>query len=128
MGSAADLAYDPAMVWWQQSFVQVTLPVMITVVLTTWYQCRRFTAVRDSIGKRIDEVRSIIASSTCWRMDCFWKISLDDLLRCIYHANRSANCIILGANADVIVPKLLFDRFEFGARKFVLFSRLKHSA
>jgi hypothetical protein len=36
--------------------------------------------------------------------------------------------MILPGKEPVMVAKLLFERFEFGARKLVLFKRLKHSA
>jgi hypothetical protein len=44
--------------WWQQPFFQVALPVMVTFVIATWYQAGRITDLRETIGKRIDDLRS----------------------------------------------------------------------
>jgi hypothetical protein len=44
--------------WSQQPFFQVAVPVMVTFVLATWYQSSRITDLRDSLGKRIDDLRS----------------------------------------------------------------------
>jgi len=67
------------MQWWQQPFFQVALPIVVTFTLATWYQAGRFSDlagrisdmagrisdmggrisdVRDSLGKRIDELRN----------------------------------------------------------------------
>ena len=39
--------------WWQQPFVQVALPIIITFAIATWYQSKRV----DDQGKRIDDLR-----------------------------------------------------------------------
>ena len=53
------------MQWWQQPFFQVALPVMVTFILASWYQTGRISDlsgrisdVRDSLGKRIDDLRN----------------------------------------------------------------------
>ena len=43
------------MIWWQQPFFQVALPIMIAIVLGTWYQCRRIDRMCDSINRWPDE-------------------------------------------------------------------------
>jgi hypothetical protein len=52
------------MQWWQQPFFQVALPIVIAMILSTWYQSARINDVigrvndmRDSLGKRIDDLR-----------------------------------------------------------------------
>ena len=57
-------AYSSDMQWWQQPFFQVALPIVIAMILSTWYQSSRIDDVigpvndmRDSLGKRIDDVR-----------------------------------------------------------------------
>ncbi len=44
--------------WWQQPFFQVALPIMITFVIALWYQNSRLTDLRDTLGKRIDDLRT----------------------------------------------------------------------
>jgi len=46
------------MQWWQQPFFQVALPIIVTFVLATWYQSGRINDLRDSLGKRIEDLRS----------------------------------------------------------------------
>ena len=41
------------MPWWQQPFVQVALPIIITFAIATWYQSKRV----DDVNKRIDDLR-----------------------------------------------------------------------
>ena len=52
------------MQWWQQPFFQVALPIVIAMLLGTWYQSSRINDIggrindmRDSLGKRIDDLR-----------------------------------------------------------------------
>jgi predicted nucleic acid-binding Zn-ribbon protein len=42
--------------WWQQPFFQVALPIIITFVIATWYQSARINDLRDTLGKRIDDL------------------------------------------------------------------------
>ena len=42
--------------WWQQPFVQVALPIIVTFAIATWYQSKRI----DDLGKRIDDLRDSI--------------------------------------------------------------------
>ena len=42
--------------WWQQPFVQVALPIIVTFAIATWYQSKRV----DDLGKRIDDLRDSI--------------------------------------------------------------------
>jgi hypothetical protein len=42
--------------FWQQPFFQVALPIVVTIVMTTWYQAAWITDVRDDLGKRIDDL------------------------------------------------------------------------
>jgi len=42
---------------WQQPFFQVALPIVVAIVLGTWYQSARVTDLRDVLGKRIDDLR-----------------------------------------------------------------------
>jgi hypothetical protein len=42
------------MQWWQQPFFEVALPIMVTIILGTWYQCKPIKEVRDDISKQID--------------------------------------------------------------------------
>ena len=63
------------MTWWQQPFIQVSLPVMITFVLATWYQSARITDLhkliddlRDTMNRRFDAIEKRLSS-------------IDDLLR-----------------------------------------------
>ena len=51
------------MQWWQQPFFQVALPIVIAMILSTWYQSSRINDIigrvndmRDSLGKRIDDL------------------------------------------------------------------------
>ena len=46
------------MQWWQQPFLPVTLPIIVTFILATWYQSGRITDLRDSMSKRLDDLRS----------------------------------------------------------------------
>ena len=46
------------MPWWQQPFFPVALPIIVSFVLATWYQSSRITDLRESLGKRIDDLRS----------------------------------------------------------------------
>lgn len=48
------------MQWWQQPFFQVALPIIVTFILATWYQAGRISDLRDSLGKRIDDLRADI--------------------------------------------------------------------
>jgi hypothetical protein len=41
------------MTWWQQPFVQVALPIIMTFAIATWYQSKGV----DDLGKRIDDLR-----------------------------------------------------------------------
>jgi hypothetical protein len=43
--------------WWQQPFVQVALPIIVTFAIATWFQSKRIDDLRDSLGRRIDELR-----------------------------------------------------------------------
>jgi hypothetical protein len=45
------------MQWRQQPFFQVALPIIFTFTLATWYQAGRITDLRESLGKRIDDLR-----------------------------------------------------------------------
>jgi|HubBroStandDraft_1064217.scaffolds.fasta_scaffold24952_2 hypothetical protein len=40
--------------WWQQPFVQVALPIIITFAIATWFQSKRIDDLRDSLNRRID--------------------------------------------------------------------------
>ena len=42
--------------WWQQPFVQVALPIMVTFAIATLYQGKRIDDLRDSMNKRFDAV------------------------------------------------------------------------
>jgi len=42
--------------WWQQPFFQVALPVIVTFAIATWYQAGRITDLRETLGKRIDDI------------------------------------------------------------------------
>ncbi|HMC61899.1 MAG TPA: hypothetical protein VKJ01_22080 [Candidatus Solibacter sp.] len=62
------------MQWWQQPFFQVALPIVIAMILSTWYQSARINDVigrvndmRDSLGKRIDDLRGDIEQSLHFR-------------------------------------------------------------
>ena len=46
------------MQWWQQPFFPVALPIIVAVLLGTWYQSGRINDLRDSLGKRIDDLRA----------------------------------------------------------------------
>ena len=46
------------MQWWQQPFLPVTLPIIVTFILATWYQSGRITDLRDAMSKRLDDLRS----------------------------------------------------------------------
>jgi hypothetical protein len=72
----AGFVYDGRMQWWQQPFFQVALPIVISIILGTWYQGsrmgeigNRITGLGDSLGKRIDDMRSDIRT-TRPRTDC----------------------------------------------------------
>jgi hypothetical protein len=41
--------------WWQQPFFQVALPIMVAIVVGTWYQCKHIDDLIDSINKCTDE-------------------------------------------------------------------------
>ena len=38
------------------AFFQVALPVIVAFAIATWYQSARVTDLRDTLGKRIDDV------------------------------------------------------------------------
>jgi chromosome segregation ATPase len=40
--------------WWQQPFVQVALPIIVTFAIATLYQGKRIDDLRDSLNRRID--------------------------------------------------------------------------
>jgi hypothetical protein len=42
--------------WWQQPFVQVALPIIVTFAIATLYQGKRIDDLRDSMNKRFDAV------------------------------------------------------------------------
>jgi hypothetical protein len=42
--------------WWQQPFVQVALPIIVTIAIATLYQGKRLDDLRDSINKRFDAI------------------------------------------------------------------------
>jgi F0F1-type ATP synthase membrane subunit b/b' len=49
--------------WWQQPFVQVALPIIVTFAIATWFQNKRMDELskrlddfRDAIGKRLDAI------------------------------------------------------------------------
>jgi hypothetical protein len=44
--------------WWQQPFFQIALPIIITFAIATWYQSSRISDLRDTLGKRIDDLRA----------------------------------------------------------------------
>jgi hypothetical protein len=46
------------MLWWQQPFFLVAPPIIVAVMLGAWYQSGRINDLRDSLGKRIDDLRS----------------------------------------------------------------------
>jgi hypothetical protein len=46
------------MPWWQQPFFQVALPIVVTFAIATWYQSSRISDLRDTLSKRIDDLRS----------------------------------------------------------------------
>lgn len=39
------------------AFFQVALPIIVTFILATWYQAGRITDLRESLCKRIDDLR-----------------------------------------------------------------------
>lgn len=45
------------MSWWQQPFFQVALPIILAILLGTWFQSSRITDLRDALGKRMDDIR-----------------------------------------------------------------------
>ena len=45
------------MQWWQQPF-QVTLPIVVTIILTNWYLAARISDLGISLGEHIDELRN----------------------------------------------------------------------
>jgi hypothetical protein len=42
--------------WWQQPFVQVALPIIITFAIATWFQSKRIDDLRDSLNRRMDAI------------------------------------------------------------------------
>jgi hypothetical protein len=42
--------------WWQQPFVQVALPIIVTFAIATLYQGKRIDDLRDSMNKRLDAI------------------------------------------------------------------------
>lgn len=46
------------MPWWQQPFFQVALPLLVGLFLATWYQSGRITDLRETVNKRMDDLRS----------------------------------------------------------------------
>jgi hypothetical protein len=42
--------------WWQQPFVKVALPIVVTFAIATLYQGKRIDDLRDSMNKRFDAV------------------------------------------------------------------------
>jgi len=42
--------------WWQQPFIQIALPIIITLVVANLSQNKRIDDLRDSINRRIDAV------------------------------------------------------------------------
>src|ERR1035438_7446359 len=55
LDSQRQRVYNRHMIWWQQPFFQVALPIMIAIVLGTWYQCKRIERMCDSINRWPDE-------------------------------------------------------------------------
>ena len=56
------------MVWWQQPFIQVALPIIVTFAIATLFQSKRiddatlFQSKRiDDLSKRIDDLRDSLA-------------------------------------------------------------------
>jgi hypothetical protein len=49
------------MVWWQQPFVQVALPIMVTFAIATLFQGKRIDDLRDSLGRRLDAIEQRLA-------------------------------------------------------------------
>jgi hypothetical protein len=49
------------MVWWQQPFVQVALPIMVTFAIATLFQSKRIDDLRDSVGRRLDAIEQRLA-------------------------------------------------------------------
>jgi hypothetical protein len=47
---------------WQQWFVQVTLPVIITIAIGTWSQCKHTDRLKKAIDKSIDRIEQRSAS------------------------------------------------------------------
>jgi hypothetical protein len=48
------------MVWWQQPFFQVALPIIVTFAIATWFQSKRIDDLRDSLGRRLDSIEASI--------------------------------------------------------------------
>jgi hypothetical protein len=48
---------DNDMPLWQQPFVQIALPIIVSFVLATWYQNSRITDPHESLSKCIDDLR-----------------------------------------------------------------------
>jgi len=46
--------------WWQQPFVQVALPIIITFAIATLYQGKRIDDLRDSMNERFDAVERLL--------------------------------------------------------------------
>jgi len=46
--------------WWQQPFVQVALPIIITFAIATWYQSKRVDDLHDSLNRRIDGLDKLL--------------------------------------------------------------------
>jgi hypothetical protein len=40
------------MAWWQQPFIQIALPIIITFVVASWSQNKRI----DEVSKRLDDI------------------------------------------------------------------------
>jgi hypothetical protein len=49
------------MVWWQQPFIQVALPIIVTFAIATLFQSKRIDDLRDSLGRRLDAIEQRLA-------------------------------------------------------------------
>ena len=49
------------MVWWQQPFIQVAVPIIVTFAIATLFQSKRIDDLRDSLGRRLDAIEQCLA-------------------------------------------------------------------
>jgi hypothetical protein len=49
------------MVWWQQPFIQVAVPIIVTFAIATLFQSKRIDDLRDSLGRRLDAIEQRLA-------------------------------------------------------------------